>query len=246
MLKDKFAIITGSNRGIGLSVLKKFSENNANIIACARKKNEQFEKEINSISKKFKNKIVPIYFDLLKEEEINKAVDQIKKITDSVDIIVNNAGINQVSLFQMTTLKVIREVFEVNLFSQMFFTQKLIKLMMKNKKGSIINVSSNAAKNCDSGRVAYASSKSALIAFTKVISKELGNFNIRVNSVAPGLTKTEMIEKDMKPNVIENVIKQIPMKRIANPNEISNVILFLASDLSSYVSGETISITGGY
>jgi len=197
-------------------------------------------------SSKFNNKIIPVYFDLLKESEINQGVEQIKKITNNIDVLVNNAGVNQVSLFQMTPLNKVKEVFEVNLFSQMLLTQKILKLMVKNKKGSIINISSNAADKCDSGRSAYASSKSALIAFTKVLAKELGNFNIRVNSVAPGLTNTEMMEKDMKADVLKDVISRIPMKRPADPNEISNVILFLASDLSTYVNGETISVTGGF
>ena len=118
--------------------------------------------------------------------------------------------------------------------------------MIKNKKGSIINISSNAAEECDVGRGSYASSKAALIAFTKVLSKEVGNFNIRVNAVAPGLTKTSMMEKDISKKIIDETINKIPLKRPADPDEISNVVLFLASDLSSYISGEVVFVTGGY
>ena len=246
LLKNKVALITGSNRGVGLSILKKFSENGAEIIACARKKNEEFEKLISEISKNYQNKITPVYFDLTKENEIVKGLEEIEKISDKIEIIVNNAGVNQVSLFQMTPMNKIREVFDINFFSHLKLTQRLMKILIKNKKGSIINISSNAAEECDAGRSGYATSKAALIAFTKVLSKELGSFNIRVNAVAPGLTNTDMMEKGVSKKIIETAINRVALKRPAEPVEISNVVMFLASDLSSYVSGEIIFVTGGY
>ena len=227
-------------------MLKKFSENGANVIACARKQTDQFEKEICDIKKKNHNQITPIYFDLLKEEEIEQGVKKINSLFNNIDIIVNNAGVNQASLFQMTSIKNVKEIFNINFFSQLYLTQKLLKIMIKNKRGSIINISSNAAEECDVGRSSYAASKAALIAFTKVLSKEVGNFNIRVNAVAPGLTKTNMMEKDISKKIIEETIKKVPLKRAADPEEISDVILFLASDLSRYISGEVIFATGGY
>ena len=246
LLKNKTALITGANGGIGLSILKKFSENGADIIACTRSKNEKFEQLILDISKKNKNKITPIYFDLSKENEIGQAIEKISSISNKIEIVVNNAGINQVSLFQMTSIEKIKEIFDINFFSQLKLTQKLMKIMIKNKKGSIINISSNAAEECDAGRVGYASSKAALIAFTKVLSKELGSFNIRVNAVAPGLTNTNMMGKDVSKKVIEEAIKRVALKRPAEPEEISDVVVFLGSDLSSYISGEVIFVTGGY
>jgi|TARA_B110000014_G_C20120104_1_gene593191 3-oxoacyl-[acyl-carrier protein] reductase len=246
MLKNKLALVTGANRGIGLSILKKFSENGANIIACTRERNEKFEELILDISKKHKNKIIPIYFDLSKENEIEQGIKKINSLSDNVEIIVNNAGINQVSLFQMTPIEKIKEIFDINFFSHLRLTQKLMKIMIKNKKGSIINISSNAAQECDAGRVGYASSKAALVAFTKVLSKELGNFNIRVNAVAPGLTNTEMMKKDISEKIIEEAIKKTALKRPAEAEEISNTVMFLASDLSRYITGEVIFVTGGY
>jgi len=246
LLKNKTALITGANGGIGLSILKKFSENGADIIACTRSKNEKFEQLILDISKKNKNKITPIYFDLSKENEIDQAIEKISSMSNKIEIIVNNAGINQVSLFQMTSIEKIKEIFVINFFSQLKLTQKLMKIMIKNKKGSIINISSNAAVECDAGRVGYASSKAALIAFTKVLSKELGSFNIRVNAIAPGLTNTKMMGKDVSRKVIEEAIKRVALKRPAEPEEISDVVMFLGSDLSSYISGEVIFVTGGY
>ena len=246
ILKKKIALITGANRGIGLSVLKRFSENGADIIACARSKSEEFEKKISEISKEFKNKITPVYFDLSDDEQIDKGIEKINAISNQIEIMVNNAGINQVSLFQMTPMQKIKEIFEINYFAQLRLTQKIMKIMIKNKKGSIINISSNAAEECDAGRVGYASSKAALIAFTKVLSKELGNFNIRVNAVAPGLTNTSMMEKDISKKIIEEATKRIALKRVAKPEDISDVIIFLGSDLSRYISGEVIFVTGGY
>ena len=111
MLKNKLALITGANRGIGLSILRKFSENGANIIACARKKSSQFENDIINISNEYKNKITPFYFDLLNKDEIEKGIKEIFSLSDNIEILVNNAGINQVALFQMTPIKKIKEIF---------------------------------------------------------------------------------------------------------------------------------------
>ena len=239
-------MITGANRGIGFSILKKFSKNGANIIACARQKSSQFENDITNISNECKNKITPVYFDLLSKDEIEKGIKAIFNLSDNIEILVNNAGINQAALFQMTPIKKIKEIFEINFFSHLLLTQKLMKIMIKNKKGTIINVASNAAVECDLGRTGYASSKAALIAFTKVLSKELGSFNIRVNAVAPGITKTDMMDKDVSKKIIDEAIKRVPLKRAAEPDEISDVILFLASDMSRYVNGEVVFATGGY
>ena len=239
MLKGKTVLITGSNRGIGYSILETFSKNGANIIACSRKPNTKLENEFKNISKKYNNDIKIFYFDLNNENEVLKNSQEILNLNQNIDVLVNNAGINNVALFQMTPIKKIREVFEINLFSHMVLTQKIIKNMIKNKRGSIINISSNAATECDVGRSAYASSKSALISFTKVLSRELGPYNIRTNAIAPGLT-------DKPKKIIEETNKKIPLKRPGTPEEISNVALFLASDLSSYINGETIYVTGGY
>ena len=118
--------------------------------------------------------------------------------------------------------------------------------MMKNKCGSIINIASNAAWEADIGRSAYAASKASMITFTKILAKELGNYGIRVNSISPGLTNTNMMSDGISEKVISEAINKIPLKRVAQPEEIANTCLFLASDLASYISGENISVTGGY
>jgi|TARA_B110000438_G_scaffold184685_1_gene176392 3-oxoacyl-[acyl-carrier protein] reductase len=244
LLKNKTAVITGCNRGIGFSVLELFSKNGANIVACVRKKDDNFLKKVKDLTKLNNNKIDIVCFDLQKEDEIVGGFTEIKKKYSKIDILVNNAGINQMSLFQMTPIKVIKEVFEVNFFSIVSLTQKLLKIFSKGSYGKIINISSNAAKLSSAGRSGYAPSKSALITFTEVLSKELGNYKICVNAIAPGLVNTDMM-KETPENVINEALKNTPLKKAAEPEEVAKTALYLASDLSNHVSGETIYITGG-
>lgn len=244
LLKNKTAVITGCNRGIGYSIMEIFCKNGANVIACVRKSNQDFEKKIESLSKNCTGKIHVISLDLENEAEIKNILIKIKDLTESIDILVNNAGINQISLFQMTPVENFRKVFEVNFFSLVTFTQKILKIIKKNNFSKIINIASNAAQLCDVGRSAYAPSKAALISFTKVLSKELGNFKINVNSVSPGLVNTDMIKNTPK-KAIEDALANTPLKKIAEPNDIAKTVLFLASDDSNHITGENILITGG-
>ena len=179
------------------------------------------------------------------KEELKKAFEEISKNTKDVDIMVNNAGIIHTSLFQMTKIENYREIFEVNFFSYIEFIQKISKLMIRKKKGSIINISSSAAHEANIGRSAYASSKSSFEVLSKVISRELGKLNIRVNSIAPGLTETEMMRKSTPDKFLKDTLNRISLNRVANAEEIANVALFLGSDLSSYITGQTIRVDGG-
>tara|TARA_B110000971_G_scaffold186561_1_gene195382 strand:- start:2243 stop:2983 length:741 start_codon:yes stop_codon:yes gene_type:complete len=246
MIEDKTALITGANKGIGLAIVKKFVNNGCNIIACTRKNDEVSLKELNEISSKFPQKIKIYTFDMieLKEDDLTltKILDENKKI----DILVNNAGQNHVALFLMTKIEKFKEIFEVNFFSQLVITQKIIKNMIKNKKGSIINIASNAATEADAGRSAYASSKASIITFTKILARELGSFGIRVNSISPGLTNTDMMNGGITEKIMSETINKIPLKRVAQPDEIASTCFFLASDSSSYITGENINVTGGY
>lgn len=245
LLKNKNAIITGCNRGIGEKILEKLSSNGANIFACIRKKNDQFESKILNLSQKYKVKISPIYFDFADQELVKQSA---KKILDSgvpIDILVNNAGILDVSIFQMTSMKKLKEMFEINFFSQISFTQNILKSMIKNKSGSIINLASITAIDGNEGRSAYAATKSALIAQMKTLSKEVGIFNIRVNCIAPGLIDTEMLSKNTSSDIIENMKKEISLRRLGSPEEIADIALFLSSNLSTYISGQVIRADGG-
>lgn len=244
LLKDKTAVITGCSRGIGLSILENFSSNGANIIACVRKNNNQFQDKVKRLEDKHKVNINIISFDLQFEEEVEKGLIDLKKITNSVDILVNNAGINQMSLFQMTSLKTFKNVFEINFFSIVNLTQKILKIIKKNNYSKIINISSNAVSLAHAGRSAYTPSKAALVSLTEVLSKELSNYKINVNAIAPGLVNTDMMKNTPK-KVIEDAIKNTPLNKVAEPHDVANTALFLASDKSNHITGETIYVTGG-
>ncbi len=246
LLKNKIAVITGCNRGIGKKILEIFSLNGANIFACVRTADDKFKKYCEDLGKKKNIKIIPIRLDLEDEESIKKAVTEITNQADKIDILINNAASIQTALFQMTTQKDLKKIFQVNVFSQVLFTQHILKLMTRNKKGgSIVFVSSTAGLDGNQGRNAYASSKAALISQSKVLSKELGSKNIRVNSIAPGITETEMLKKNTSENLIKQIEENLSLKRIASPEEIANAILFLSSDLSSYITGQVIRVDGG-
>ena len=245
LLENKVSVITGCNRGIGKSILEIFSQNGSSIFACVRKINDEFLKYTNDLQKKYNNKIVPISFNLENIEEVKNAAKSIINQNKNLDILVNNAGIIDTFLFQMTTEKSLKKMFEVNFFSQMIFSQLIIKVMVKNRKGNIVNISSSAAIDGNYGRSSYAASKAAVIANTKVLSRELGAYNIRVNAIAPGTTNTDMLNDNSPKDLVKDFVERTSLKRVGSATEIANVALFLSSNLSSYVTGQTIRADGG-
>ncbi|WP_036214757.1 SDR family NAD(P)-dependent oxidoreductase [Lysinibacillus sphaericus] len=245
MLTGKNAIITGCAKGIGKETLTLFAENGANIWACIRKPTEEFSNYIIELQNKYGVNIIPIYFDFANENEIKEAVKEIRKSKQNVDILVNNAGITYNALFQMTTMEKLKEVFDINFFKQFLFTQYVVKMMVRQKSGSIINISSSAAIDGNSGRSAYGASKAAVICTTKAMAEELAEYNIRVNAIAPGITHTDMVAASMTDQVIEETVQQTKLGRIGKPSEIASGCLYLASHLSSYVTGQVLRIDGG-
>ena len=243
-LIGKNAIITGSNRGIGLATLRLFAQEGCNIWACARTQNDSFETTIKGISDVYGVWIKPVYFELTDYEGAKVALKEITSEKKPVDILVNCAGISASGSLMMTSLEKIKEVFEVNYFAQINLIQLLSKLMIRQKRGSIVNVASVRGLNPVAGATAYASSKAALICSTKVISKDLSPFCIRVNAVAPSLTDTDM-GNNRKTEELERLVAHTAMKRMATPEEIASSILFLASDDSSFVTGEVLTVDGG-
>ena len=246
LLKDKVAVVSGASGDIGKKILEKFSNEGSNIYALVRNiEDKEFIEFTENLKKKNNNKISIIHLDLEKEETIKSSFDLIKKDNTSIDILVKNAGTVTNSLFQMTSLKSLRNIFEINFFSQFLLTQIYLKLLNKSKKGSIIFVSSNSANENPVGRSAYSASKAALNSLTKTISKEMGVKNLRVNAVLPGLTDTKMAKNFTKDDAIDEYLNKVALKRIAKTSEIANVIAFLASDKSSYINGQLITIDGG-
>ena len=244
-LKDKIIFITGSDKGLGKAFVKNFAENKAEIISCSRKQDVEYEKFCEELRNKYKIKIHNYYFDLENFDEMSKNIKSILINFSKIDVLINNAGINFTSLIEMTSLEKLKKIYEVNFFSVYFITQKVLKLLKKSKEPSIVNISSSASIENNIGRFAYASSKQILNSFTKTLSKEVGRYKIRVNSIAPGLTNTKMMKKSTTDKNIEETIKRIPIARVAETDEIAQLVLFLSSNNSSYINGQIISIDGG-
>lgn len=246
LLGNKTAIITGANRGIGYAIMENFAKQGCDVIAHARKKNDKFEKKIEAVSKKNNVQVRPIYFDLLDKDEIRSEIIHLIKGKVPIDILVNSAGIIHGGLFQMTHISTIRDVFDINFFGMLELTQLVCKTMIKNKKGSIINIASSAGLDLSEGNCAYGTSKAAVIAFSKTLSFEMGKHGIRVNAIAPSLTNTDMghSKEAKKEREILSASKD-PFNRMAQPEEIGNAVTFLASDKSSFINGEIIRVDGG-
>lgn len=244
ILIGKNAIITGANRGIGNAIVQKFAEQGCNIWACARKPNKTFEDEMNNLENEYSVNITPIYFDLGSSEEIKNGFKAIYADKKPIDILINAAGIVNTDIFQMTSIDNVRTVFEINFFSVLQLTQLCLKVMCRQKKGNIVNIASIAGLDSNPTNCTYGSSKAALISFTKTLASEISSYGIRVNAVAPGPTKTDMIQTVYE-KVGDAILTRSAMGRLANPEEVANVVLFLATEQSSFVNGQVIRIDGG-
>jgi 3-oxoacyl-[acyl-carrier protein] reductase len=244
MLKGKNAVITGCLKGIGRSTMDLFAQNGANIWACCQHEDPEFESQIKELAVKNNIWITPLYFDLLDPEQVKSAAHVIRDTKQPVDVLVNIAGMTHDALFLMTTMEQMKKVFEVNFFSQMLLTQYITKYMLRQKAGSVINISSISAIDGNSGQLSYSASKAAIIGATKTLSAELAGSGIRVNAIAPGVIKTEMTEK-MPADVLAGLMVKSDLKHMGLPEEVAGVIMFLASDMSSYITGQIIRVDGG-
>lgn len=244
MLKGKTAFITGTNRGIGKAILKEFAKNGANIIAHARKETPEFREMISAFSQKYGVDIIPVYFDMADKEAMKAAIKELHAKKMVIDVLVNNAGMMHNASFQMSSEKALRNVFDVNFFATFFLTQLISNFMIKQRKGSIVNIASMAALDCNEGKAIYGASKAAMIAMSGVIAKELGQFGIRSNCVAPGVIDTDILQT-MPANELEKAKAQTSMKRFGLSNEVAGVVVFLASEKASYINGQVIRVDGG-
>ncbi len=244
IMNEKYALITGSNRGLGKAIIKELASSGINIWAHARKETPEFLQLMDEIRETYKVDVCPVYFDMTDEEGMKAAVRQIHSSKKPVDILVNNAGVASVSMFGQTPISKIKEVFEVNLFGQMALTQLILRLMVRQHSGSIINISSVAALIMSEGQISYATSKSALITWSRNLAAEYGRYGIRVNSLSLGLMNT-----DMKVGLNEDEIKYFKertvLQRIGEPEDAAKAVKFLASDDSSFITGQNIRVDGG-
>lgn len=242
LLDGKIALVTGAGKGIGNKTVERFAEEGAIVYATdiVEGSLDEFAK---SASERFETKIIPIYFDVTDETEAKRAIQQIKKEQGRIDVLVNNAGIMRDNVIGMIGSQLVNDVFNINVFSVITMIQLVNKLMSRQKSGSIINISSIVGIEGAAGQLVYSASKGAVAALTKAAAKELAPNGIRVNAVAPGLINTGLLQAIGNEKIQEN-LKNVKLGRLGEPIDVANTILFLASDLSSYVTGEIIGIDG--
>ena len=243
LLVGKTALITGASRGIGRSVATLFAQNGANVILISR--NEEKLKELQQEIETDHNVDVVYYAtDITDENKIKDVFLNIRKNKKVIDILVNNAGIMEDAVLQMVEPDLIKKTYATNVFALIDISKRASKLMLKNRRGSIINLTSIIGVEGNLGQSIYSSSKSAILGFTKSLSKELASLNIRVNGVAPGFIDTDMT-RGMDEKFFNKTLSSIALGRIGQPQDVAKTILFLASDLSEYVTGQIIGVDGG-
>lgn len=244
LLAGKVALVTGGSRGIGAAIVKKFAEQGAHVVftyICCLDEVEQTQKEADALGE---GKILPIQSDAADFEQSAQLIKEIIKEFGQLDILVNNAGITKDNLLLRMNEQQWDDVINVNLKSVFNLCKHAARPMLKARSGSIINISSIVGVNGNPGQANYAASKAGMIGFTKSLAYEMGSRGIRCNAIAPGFIATEMTDK-LSDELKEHMIKNTALQRLGQSEEIANVCLFLASELSSYVTGDTIMVTGG-
>jgi len=238
-LKDTNVVLTGATGGIGNSILEKLVDAEANVIATGTN-----EEKLSAIKNKFQSVKVE-KFDISKHQEIenfiNKATDE---LGNKIDILINNAGVTSDNLSIRMKEEEWKKVIDINLTSTFLLSKNAIKKMLKNKKGKIINITSVVGHTGNIGQANYSASKAGLVAMSKSFALEYGKKNINVNCVSPGFITTDMTNK-IDQNYKEILKSRIPLDRFGDPKDVANTVLFLCSNLSDYITGETIHVNGG-
>ena len=238
-LKGKNIIVTGATGGIGNSIIKKLDQAEANILASGTK----IEK-LNDLKKTFSN-IKILKFDISQSEKIEEFIENAtKKLGGSLDCIVNNAGITQDNLAIRMGLDEWQKVVDINLTSTFLMSKFAIKKMLKNKSGKIINITSLVSHTGNLGQANYSASKAGIVAMSKTLAIEYAKKNININCISPGFIKTEMTDK-IQDNFKDVIMSKIPSARFGEPDDVANAVLFLSSNQSNYINGETLHVNGG-
>ncbi|KJD32894.1 3-ketoacyl-ACP reductase [Tamlana nanhaiensis] len=243
LLEGKTAIITGASRGIGKGIAEAFAKQGANVAFTYSSSVEAanaLEQELNALGVK----AIGYQSNAASFDEAQKLAEEVAKEFGSIDVLINNAGITKDNLLMRITEDDFDKVIEVNLKSVFNMTKAVQRTMLKQRKGSIINMSSVVGVKGNAGQTNYAASKAGIIGFSKSVALELGSRNIRSNVVAPGFIETEMTAK-LDEEVVKGWRAGIPLKRGGTPEDVANVCVFLASDMSAYVTGQTLNVDGG-
>lgn len=243
MLTGKIALVTGASKGIGRATVEVFLKHNAHVFISGRNL-EQLNTLASTLRQQDAARVDVLQLDVTDEASVKAAFQEIFKQTKRLDILVNNAGVLDDALIGMVTTQQIEHVFKVNSFGVLYCSQYASRLMARHGAGSIINISSIIGVNGNEGQAVYGGSKAAVIGITKSLAKELAPKNIRVNALAPGFIDTDMA-RSIPTDKFEERLRSIKMRRIGDPVEVANVALFLASDLSSYVTGQVVGVDGG-
>ena len=243
MEDNKIALITGATRGIGKQIAITLAENGFDIAINYRKENEDLEntkKEIEKIGRK----CVAVKGDVSSYEDCENFVKEVIAQYGKIDVLVNNAGITKDNLLMRMKKEDFEDVLNVNLVGTFNVTKNVIPYMMKERNGRIINISSVVGIAGNAGQTNYSASKAGIIGFTKSLAKEVASRNILVNAVAPGFIETNMTDV-LRDEIKENIAKNIPLKRMGNAKDVANLVNFLASNESSYITGQVINVDGG-
>ena len=243
LLENKVALITGGGRGIGRSICESFAENGCNVAFTYNSSKEAAENLVEEL-KKYHVKVKSYKSDASDHDKSVELIDNVISDFERIDVLVNNAGITKDNLLMRMSPSDFKDVVNVNLGSVFNLTKSSIRIFLKQKEGSIINISSIVGVKGNAGQSNYAASKAGIIGFSKSIALELGSRNIRCNVVAPGFIETDMTDS-LSDDVLEKWKESIPLKRSGKPNDVGNACVFLASDLSSYITGQVLQVDGG-
>lgn len=243
MLKDKVAIVTGGTRGIGRAIALKLADHGANIVINYRNSDKEAE-ELKAILEGKGVKVLTVKCDISNFEDSKNLMDKCKEVFEKIDILVNNAGITKDTLIMRMKEEDFDNVIDVNLKGTFNCAKHASAIMLKQRFGKIINMTSVVGIAGNAGQVNYAASKAGVIGLTKSLAKELGSRGITVNAVAPGFINTDMTAS-LSEKVKEEASKNIPLKRLGDPEDVANLVGFLASDAANYITGQVINVDGG-